>query len=114
MRHSGENVSKKKKLEYDPDWARAKKLCRLSAEDVRMAKELGFKPRTLIKNNPSPHQQWKPPVKFWIRELYEKRQRKQKAANPSAGRAEAAQEPVIEAAPLQIASGSDLDHIPFL
>ena len=32
---------------HDPEWARAKKLCRLSAEDVRMAKEMGLnqKPR---------------------------------------------------------------------
>ena len=38
-----------------------------------MAKELGLNPRSLIKNIPSPSQQWKLPVKQWIRELYEKR-----------------------------------------
>ncbi len=38
-----------------------------------MAKELGLKPRTLIKNIPSKSQQWKAPVKLWIRDLYEKK-----------------------------------------
>ena len=38
-----------------------------------MAKELGLKPRILIKNIPSKNQQWKAPVKYWIRDLYEKR-----------------------------------------
>lgn len=65
---------KKKKVEkYDPQWAEAKKLCRLNQEEIRMAKELGMKPRSLMKNIPSPKQQWKLPVKMWIRELYEKR-----------------------------------------
>ena len=38
-----------------------------------MAKELGFQPRSLIKNIPSPSQQWKAPVKEWVRSLYEKK-----------------------------------------
>ena len=37
----------------DADWAEARRLCRLSASDVRMAKELGMSPRTLIRNRPS-------------------------------------------------------------
>jgi len=41
-----------------------------------MARELGLNPRTLIKNIPSPTQQWKLPVKQWIQELYEKRTEK--------------------------------------
>jgi hypothetical protein len=41
-------------------------------EDIRMAKELGISPRSLMKNNPSKSQQWKLPVKLWIRELYDK------------------------------------------
>ncbi len=36
-----------------------------------MARELGLKPRSLIKNLPSPQQQWKLPVKQWIHELHE-------------------------------------------
>jgi hypothetical protein len=55
----------------DDLWKEAKRRCRLNVEDIRMAKELGFQPRTLIKNIPAPTQQWKTPVKFWIRELYE-------------------------------------------
>ena len=57
----------------DVEWANAKKRCRLSAEDLRMAKELGFNPRTLIRSIPSPSQQWKLPVRDWIRDLYEKK-----------------------------------------
>jgi hypothetical protein len=61
---------------YDPEWAEAKRRCRLNQEDIIMAKELGFRPRSLIKNIPSKSQQWKAPVKDWIRYLYEERQRK--------------------------------------
>jgi hypothetical protein len=57
----------------DDDWAEAKRLCRLSAEDVRMAKALGLNPRKLIKNIPSPKERWKAPVRDWVRELYRKR-----------------------------------------
>lgn len=38
-----------------------------------MAKELGMSPRSLIKNVPNKTQQWKAPVKEWIRDLHEKR-----------------------------------------
>jgi hypothetical protein len=67
---------KKKKAQQDPDWARAKRLCRLNADDVRKAKEMGLNPRKLVKNIPSPSEPWKSPVNIWIRELYEKRQAK--------------------------------------
>jgi hypothetical protein len=60
-------------FKHDPLWAKAKKVCHISQEDIAMAKQLGLKPRTLMKNNPSPNQRWKLPVKQWIRELYEKR-----------------------------------------
>lgn len=56
-----------------PDWAEAKKRCRLNQNDIQMAKELGMIPKSLVKNIPSPSQQWKAPVKVWIRELYEKK-----------------------------------------
>lgn len=56
-------------------WAEAARRCRLSPSEVRMAKELGFKPRSLLKNIPSQAQPWKAPVAEWVRELYEKRQR---------------------------------------
>ena len=54
-------------------WAEAKRRCRLNREDIRMARELGISPRSLIKNIPSPNQQWKLPVKQWIHELYKKK-----------------------------------------
>jgi hypothetical protein len=54
-------------------WAEAKKRCRLNQADIQMAKELGMAPKSLIKNIPSPKQQWKAPVKVWIRDLYEKK-----------------------------------------
>lgn len=58
---------------HDPRWAKAKQLCRLNMEDIRMAKELGLSPKALLKNQPSPTQRWKAPVKLWIRALHEKR-----------------------------------------
>jgi hypothetical protein len=67
---------KKRNPGYDPDWARAKQLCRLNMEDIRMAKELGLNPRKLVKNRPNPHELWKAPIKDWIHELYRKRQEK--------------------------------------
>ncbi|WP_238457943.1 hypothetical protein [Alkalihalobacterium alkalinitrilicum] len=38
-----------------------------------MAKEPGMTPKSLIKNIPSSKQQWKAPVKVWIRDLYEEK-----------------------------------------
>ena len=64
------------KQKRDQDWIEAKRRCQLNQDDIRKAKELGLNPRKLIKNIPSKSQQWKAPVKYWIRELYEKQQRK--------------------------------------
>lgn len=60
----------------DALWAEAKRRCRLNREDVRMAKEMGLNPRSLIKNIPSKSEPWKLPVKDWIHEMYRKRQEK--------------------------------------
>jgi hypothetical protein len=57
----------------DDDWAEAKRRCRLSEEDVRMARGMGLSPLKLIKNIPSPSERWKAPVAEWVRELYRKR-----------------------------------------
>lgn len=65
-----------KKLDQQQLWAEAQRRCRLSDEAVRMAKELGIGPRSLIKNIPARTQQWKSPVEDWVRDLYEQRQRK--------------------------------------
>src|SRR5690348_17012467 len=54
-------------------WREAKRRCHLNDEEVRMAKALGFQPKSLIKNIPSPSQPWKAAVKEWVRSLYEKK-----------------------------------------
>ncbi len=54
-------------------WKEAKKKCRLNAEDIKMAKAMGLNPKSLIKNIPNKNEQWKAPVKVWIHEMYEKR-----------------------------------------
>ena len=61
------------KKNRNPDWADAKARCGLNDDDIRMAKELGMAPHSLIKNIPSPSQQWKAPVKEWVRDLYQKK-----------------------------------------
>jgi len=80
---------KRNRGKHNPTWAKAQKLCRLNAEDVRMAKELGLNPRSLMKNIPSKDEQWKAPVKYWIRDLYEKK--KAKAAKKARRKAQAAE-----------------------
>ncbi len=57
-------------------WSEAKKKCRLNTEDIKMAKEMGLNPKSLIKNIPNKNEQWKAPVKDWIHEMYEKRTKK--------------------------------------
>lgn len=48
---------------------------RLSAEALRMARELGLDPRSLLRNVPSSQEPWKAPVEVLVRCLYAKRQR---------------------------------------
>jgi hypothetical protein len=57
----------------EEEWKKTQKLCRLSNEEIRMARELGMGPRGLIKNMPNPKQRWKAPVAVCIRNLYEKK-----------------------------------------
>ncbi|MBT2690141.1 hypothetical protein J7I93_18390 [Bacillus sp. ISL-47] len=52
-------------------WSEAKKRFRLNEADIQMAKELGMSRKSLLKNIPAPNQQWKTPVKEWVRDLYE-------------------------------------------
>jgi len=52
------------------DWAEAIKRCRLSPDDVVMAKRLGFQPDKLVGAVPSLKQSWKLPVHLWVRELH--------------------------------------------
>ena len=60
----------------DKLWKEAKLRCRLNEEDIRMAKEMGLNPKSLIKNIPSKQQQWKLPVKEWLQDMWEDRQEK--------------------------------------
>ena len=57
-------------------WDEAKKRCHIGDEEIRMAKEMGLNPKSLIKNIPNKSEQWKAPVKDWIHDMYDKRQRK--------------------------------------
>lgn len=57
-------------------WDEAKKKCHLGDEEIRMAKEMGLNPKSLIKNIPNKKELWKAPVKVWIHEMYEKRHKK--------------------------------------
>ena len=84
---------KVKKLDQQQLWAEAQRRCRLSDEAVRMAKELGIGPRSLIKNIPARTQQWKSPVEDWVRDLYEQRQRKAARKNPASTPARLASNP---------------------
>lgn len=91
-------------------WAEAKQKCRLNEETVRMAKELGLAPRSLLKNIPSPSERWKAPVHVWIRGIYAKRQAKAGSGRGSAARTEGRRVPepdAREVAPRQDECPSD-------
>jgi hypothetical protein len=53
------------KAAKDQAWAEAARRCRLSPAEVRMAKELGFKPRSSLKNIADKAKPWKAPVAEW-------------------------------------------------
>ena len=57
-------------------WQDAKQKCRLNNDDIALAKRLGLNPRSLIKNLPNKSEPWKAPVKDWLHEIDEKRQKK--------------------------------------
>jgi hypothetical protein len=65
------NIDKK-----DKEWAEAASKCRLDAETVKITKEMGLNPRSLIKNLPNKSEPWKAPVAIWVREMYQKQQEK--------------------------------------
>lgn len=68
-------------------WDETKKKCRIGDEGIRMAKEMGLNPKSLIKNIPNKSEMWKAPVRDWIHDMYDKSQRKsrQKAKRKAAG-----------------------------
>ncbi len=51
-------------------WLEAKRRCKLNDEEIQMAKEMGLNPKSLLKNIPNKNEQWKEPVKIWIRNMY--------------------------------------------
>ena len=57
-------------------WNEAQIRCRLSDEAVKMAKQMGLNPLSLMKNIPNKNQRWKAPVEQWVRDMYEKRNTK--------------------------------------
>jgi len=57
-------------------WAECKRKCRLNNDDIALAKRLGLNPRSLIKNIPNKNEQWKAPVKVWLRDIEAKRNKK--------------------------------------
>jgi len=63
-------------VKKEAEWEEAKKKCKLNTETLRMAKEMGLNPRSLIKNIPNKSEQWKAPVSVWIQDMYEERQAK--------------------------------------
>lgn len=68
---------RREKMAYKQElWDEAKKKCRIGDEEIRMAKEMGLNPKSLIKNIPNKKEMWKAPVKDWIHDMYDKRQRK--------------------------------------
>jgi hypothetical protein len=54
-------------------WKNAKKVCRLTARQLEMARRLGMNPKKLPGLRPSPQQRWKLPVGAFIEECYWKR-----------------------------------------
>ena len=62
-----------KRRAHDEAWTNAKKICRLNARQVEMARALGMNPRKLPGLRPSPQERWKLPVGEFIEERYRKR-----------------------------------------
>lgn len=61
-----------KNKQDDPLWSRAKRVCRLNARQVELAKKLG-NPKKLPSLVPSASQRWKLPVGAFIEECYARR-----------------------------------------
>lgn len=58
------HYGRKKEMAYKQEmWDEAKKKCRIGDEEIRMAKEMGLNPKSLIKNIPNKSEMWKAPIK---------------------------------------------------
>lgn len=60
----------------EKQWQEAKKRCRLNDDDIKLAKQMGLNPKSLIRNIPNKNEMWKLPVKQWIHNMYEERKEK--------------------------------------
>ena len=49
---------------------RGEEKCHIGDEEIHMAKEMGLKPNSLIKNIPDKNEKWKVLVKDWIHDMY--------------------------------------------
>jgi hypothetical protein len=66
-------MSSKGRSHGEEAWRNAKKICRLSRRQVKMARSLGMNPKKLPGLRPSPQQHWKLPVGEFIEACYWKR-----------------------------------------
>ena len=66
-------MAKKRRAHDEEAWTNAKKICRLTARQVDMARALGMNPKKLAGLRPSPQERWKLPVGEFIEECYWKR-----------------------------------------
>ena len=66
-------MAKKDRAHDEDAWRNAKKVCRLNARQLEMARVLGMNPKKLPGLRPSPQQRWKLPVGEFIEECYWKR-----------------------------------------
>ena len=60
----------------DEMWKKAKAKCRLSTEEIELAKKLGMNPQSLLKNAPNKSEPWKAPIGDWLREIDATRRKK--------------------------------------
>jgi hypothetical protein len=63
----------KRRAQGEEAWKNAKKMCRLNARQVEMARALGMNPKKLPGLRPTPQQRWKLPVGEFIEDRYRKR-----------------------------------------
>jgi hypothetical protein len=66
-------MTRKPQADDEEAWRTAKKICRLNAKQVEMARALGMNAKKLPGLRPSSHERWKLPVAEFIEERYRKR-----------------------------------------
>lgn len=66
-------MAKTRRPHDEEAWRNAKKVCRLNARQLEMARALGMNPKKLSGLRPSPQQRWKLPVGEFIEARYWKR-----------------------------------------